>query len=135
MTYINIYNLQTKRILSVFFLKNKMKSILRIKAKKIILAEILIVATFAAVAAALLVAPAVQQKILPSAYAQTAAGSSAITEGACSTGSFADDFLASIAASCGPNSSGSAAGGVAICTGEDGGAALAVGGGTCSIGD
>jgi hypothetical protein len=135
MTYINIYNLQTKRILLGFFLKNKMKSILRIKAKKIILAEILIVATFAAVAAALLVAPAVQQKILPSAYAATATGGSAITDGACSGGSFADDFLASSATSCGPNASGSAAGNVAICRGEDSGAALAVGGGTCSIGD
>jgi hypothetical protein len=108
-----------------------MKNTLRIKTKIIILTGTIMAAL---VVAAATVAPAIQQ-IIPSAYAQTAAGSSAITDGACSTGSFADNLTASVAASCGPNLSGSAAGGVAICRGEDGGAALAVGGGTCSIGD
>jgi hypothetical protein len=90
-------------------------------------------ATFAAaLAVAILVAPAVQQ-ILPSAYAATATGA-AIPEGACSTGGFADDLLESVASSCGPNSSGSAAGKVAICTSEDGNIAMALDGGTCSIG-
>ena len=81
--------------------------------------------------AAILVAPTVQQ-MLPSAYAATATGGSAITDGACSTGSFADDFLASVSSSCGPNSSGSAAGPVALCKGQDDSLSVAIDG-TCSI--
>jgi hypothetical protein len=87
------------------------------------------------VAAATAITPAAVQQIIPSAYAATATGGSAITEGACSTGSVADNLTASIASSCGPDLSGSAAGNVAICEGRDGSAALAVGSGTCSIGD
>jgi hypothetical protein len=56
-----------------------------------------------------------RQQIIPSAYAATATGGSAITEGACSTGSFADMLLASVASSCGPNFSDSAAGAMAFC--------------------
>lgn len=108
-----------------------MKNIL--KATKTILAATFTVtmAVFAvAIAAAILGAPAIQQ-VLPSAYAATAA-SSAIPEGACSTGSFADELLESVVSSCGPNSSGSAAGLVAICTSEDGSVSMALNGGTCS---
>jgi hypothetical protein len=107
-----------------------MKKTLRIKTKIILTGTIMA----ALVVAAATVAPAIQQ-IIPSAYAATATGGSAITEGACSTGSVADNLTASIASSCGPDLSGSAAGNVAICEGRDGSAALAVGSGTCSIGD
>src|SRR5688500_8308618 len=106
-----------------------MKNLLS-QSKKIILTRTFMVAAVAA-NAAILVAPTVQQ-MLPSAYAATASGSSAATEGACSSGSFADNFLASVSGSCGPNSSGSAAGPVALCKGDDSNISLAIQG-TCSI--
>lgn len=86
----------------------------------------------AAMAVALIAASGIAVQVIPNAYAAAAAGSSAITEGACSTGSFAENLLASVAASCGPNFSGSAAGEVAICSGEDGTFAVGIQG-TCSI--
>lgn len=106
-----------------------MKDIRRIKTK-IISTEAIMAALAVVAFAATIAAPAVQQ-ILPSAYAATATGSSAITEGACSTGSFADNFLASVTSACGPNSSSSAAGDVALCMGDGGSISIGVKG-TCS---
>ena len=89
---------------------------LRIETNKRIPLGNLVVAVIAlvgATTAAATIIPAGQQ-IVPSAYAATATGGSAITEDACSTGSFADNFLASVSSSCGPNSSTSAGGDVAL---------------------
>jgi hypothetical protein len=72
-----------------------MKSTLRIK-EKVILTAILLAAALAVVAATAITQAEVQQ-IISSAYAATATGGSAITEGACSIGSFADNFLAILA--------------------------------------
>jgi hypothetical protein len=82
-----------------------------------------------AIAAVATILSAVQ--VIPSAYAVTATGGSAITEGACSTGSFANDLLASIASSCGQNASDTAAGDIAICKGDEGGISIAIKG-SCS---
>lgn len=101
------------------------------KTNTILTGTIMVVAALAVATAATLGPPTIQQ-IIPSAYAATSSSSGAITEGACSSGGFADDFLASTTNSCGPNSSGSAAGQVALCKGDKGGLTLAIQG-TCSI--
>jgi len=109
-----------------------MEYTLKIKTKtsiKTVMATALAVVV-AVTAIAEIAAPAAVQ-VIPSAYAQTATGGSAITEGACSTGTFADNFLASAASSCGPNLSNSAAGDVAVCMGDAGSLSIGVKG-TCS---
>jgi hypothetical protein len=107
-----------------------MNNIRRTKTKIIYTETIMAALAVVIAVAATVAAPAVQQ-ILPSAYAATATGGSAITEGACSTGSFADNFLASVTSACGPNSSGSAAGDVALCMGDEGSMTIGIKG-TCS---
>ncbi len=106
-------------------MKNRVKIKTRMIAKTVMVAALSVVA----VAAITELVPAVH--VIPSAYAQTATGSSAITEGACSNGSFADNFLASSSSSCAPDFSGSSAGYVALCMGDDYSISLAIKG-TCS---
>jgi hypothetical protein len=81
--------------------------------------------------AAISLGPGLAQRMLPTAYAATATGGSAITEGACSTGSFADDSLASLSSSCGPNFSNSASGDVVLCMSDQGSISIGIKG-TCS---
>lgn len=64
------------------------------------------------------------------AFAASASGGSAITEGSCSTGVLAS-LSASLSTSCGPNFSGSAAGDLAFCRGLNGASSFAILG-TCS---
>jgi hypothetical protein len=106
-----------------------MKYTLKIKTKTSI--KTIMAAALAVVVAVTAIAELAAVQVIPSAYASTATGGSAITEGACSTGTFADNFLASVASSCGPNLSNSAAGDVAICVGDAGSASVGIKG-TCS---
>jgi hypothetical protein len=105
----------------------------KLKVKKETNIKTVMVAALAVVVAVTavigLAAPAAMQ-VIPSAYAATATGGSAITEGACSTGTFADNILASVASSCGPNLSKSAAGDVALCI-DDGSISIGIEG-ACS---
>src|SRR5215211_1399220 len=98
--------------------------------RKLILTGTIMMAALAAAAAVTATVAAVQ--IIPSAYAATATGGSAITEGACSTGTFADNLLGSAATSCGPNLSSSAGGDLALCTGFEGSISIGIKG-TCSV--
>jgi hypothetical protein len=105
-----------------------MENTIRIKRKLILTGTIMMAALAAAAATATLTAI----HIIPSAYAATATGGSAITEGACSTGTFADNLLASAATSCSPNLSGSAGGDVALCTDYEGSISIGIKG-TCTV--
>jgi hypothetical protein len=106
-----------------------MEDTLKIKTKIIIKTIMVAVLAVVAVTAIAELAPAVQ--VIPSAYAATATGGSAITEGACSTGTFADNLLASHSSSCGPNLSSGAAGDVAFCMRDDLSISIGIRG-TCS---
>jgi hypothetical protein len=108
-------------------MENALRIKTRIIIKTIMMTALAVVVT--AVIAIVELAPTVQ--IIPGAYAAIATGGSAITEGACSTGTFADDLLASLSSSCGPNSSSDAAGDVAFCTGDDLSISIGIKG-TCS---
>jgi hypothetical protein len=106
-----------------------MDNTIRTKSK-LILTGIIMMVALAATAAVTATVAVVQ--IIPSAYAATATGGSASTEGACSTGTFADNLLASTGTSCGPNLSGSAGGDIALCTDFEGSISFGFKG-TCSL--
>lgn|SRR5215211_677332 len=106
-----------------------MENTLTIKTKIIIKSIMAAALAIVAVTAIAELAPAVQ--VIPSSYAATATGGSAITDGACSTGTFADTLLASLSSSCGPNSSSGAAGDVAFCMRHDLSTSIGIKG-TCS---
>ena len=114
-----------------FLIPVAMEYKLKIKKETSIKTVMAALAVVVAVTAVIeLAAPAAMQ-VIPGAYAATATGGSAITEGACSTGTFADNILASLASSCGPNLSNSAAGDVALCIGDDGSVLIGIEG-ACS---